>query len=153
MHSFDYLAISIQIFNRRNYDCQNKWYINMNIYRMFSLWPHLHLYKSEQPDEGMNYNSVGGAVSIPLVTLFMFNRLICWRMWSVLSRGPAEAARLVNCSINLLFSLNRPHTSSYNEWFWLFVQVRDHCFWWLPELTKLTWQLFSCFLYHREVEE
>ena len=25
----------------------------------------------------MHYNSVGGAVSIPLVTLFMFNRLIC----------------------------------------------------------------------------
>ena len=62
----------------------------------------------------MNYNSVGGAVSIPLVTLFMFNRLICWRMWSVLSRGPAEAARLVNCSISRLFSLNRPQTSSWN---------------------------------------
>lgn len=36
-----------------------------------------------------------------------------WCMiWSVLSRGPAAEARLVNCSMRRLFSRSRPHTSS-----------------------------------------
>ena len=59
------------------------------------------------------YSSVGGAVSIPLVTLLMLSSVICCSMWSVLSSGPAAAARLVNCSISRLFSRNKPHTSSW----------------------------------------
>ena len=38
--------------------------------------------------------------------------LTCCRSWSVLSRGPAAAARDVNCSINLEFSRSKPQTSS-----------------------------------------
>ena len=40
----------------------------------------------------------------------------CWSSWSVLSRGPAAAAREVNCSISREFSRNRPQTSSYKLW-------------------------------------
>lgn len=39
--------------------------------------------------------------------------MTCCSSWSVLSSGPAAAAREVNCSMRREFSLRRPHTSSW----------------------------------------
>ena len=87
----------------------------------------------------------------PLLRLLMFSKLICCRMWSVLSSGPPEDAILVNCSISRLFSRSNPQTSSckFGAKFDSSVELKSFLLK-LPEWRGCFWQLSSCSWCHRE---